>query len=107
MAKHPTAVGNPRQADTAAVARDEVVKMGTPVQSNRRLWTLRIGLLLVACVIITLAWLGFDRLLNDRRPIIVGILHSQTGPMAVSELSMIEAEVLALEEKAAFLDWLH
>ena len=98
MAKHPTAVGNPRQADTAAVARDEVVKMGTPVQSNRRLWTLRIGLLLVACVIITLAWLGFDRLLNDRRPIIVGILHSQTGPMAVSELSMIDAEVLALEE---------
>ena len=98
MAKHPTAVGNPRQADTAAVARAEVVKMGTPVQSNRRLWTLRIGLLLVACVIITLAWLGFDRLLNNRRPIIVGILHSQTGPMAVSELSMIEAEVLALEE---------
>ncbi|NCA11475.1 ABC transporter substrate-binding protein [bacterium] len=34
----------------------------------------------------------------DRRPIIVGILHSQTGPMAISEKSMIDAEVLALEE---------
>jgi urea transport system substrate-binding protein len=39
-----------------------------------------------------------DRWLVDRRPIVVGILHSQTGPMAVSERSMIDAEVLALEE---------
>ena len=45
-----------------------------------------------------LAWLGLDRLLVDRSPIVVGILHSQTGPMAVSERSMIDAEVLALEE---------
>lgn len=44
------------------------------------------------------AWLITDRLLIDRRPIVVGILHSQTGPMAVSERSMIDAEVLALEE---------
>lgn len=32
------------------------------------------------------------------RPIVVGILHSRTGPMAISERSMIDAEVLALEE---------
>ena len=44
------------------------------------------------------AWAGIDRFLVDRRPIVVGILHSQTGPMAVSERSMIDAEVLALEE---------
>src|SRR5262245_55878745 len=31
-------------------------------------------------------------------PIRVGILHSQTGPMAASERSMIDAEVLAVEE---------
>jgi urea transport system substrate-binding protein len=31
-------------------------------------------------------------------PIVVGILHSQTGPMKISEQSMIDAEVLALEE---------
>ena len=32
------------------------------------------------------------------RPIRVGILHSRTGPMAISEQSMIDAEVLAVEE---------
>lgn len=44
------------------------------------------------------AWLLGDRLLVDRTPIVVGILHSQTGPMAVSERPMIESEILALEE---------
>jgi urea transport system substrate-binding protein len=45
-----------------------------------------------------LGWLAFDRLLIDREPIVVGLLHSQTGPMAVSERGMIEAELLALGE---------
>jgi len=38
--------------------------------------------------------------LRDRvePPIRVGILHSMTGPVAISEKSMIDAEVLALEE---------
>lgn len=45
-----------------------------------------------------LGWLAYDRLFINRNPIVVGILHSQTGPMAVSESSMIDAEVLALEE---------
>jgi urea transport system substrate-binding protein len=45
-----------------------------------------------------LAWPFLVRFLADQRPIIVGILHSETGPMAVSEQSMIDAEVLALEE---------
>ena len=31
-------------------------------------------------------------------PIRVGILHSETGPMAISEESMIDAEVMALKE---------
>jgi urea transport system substrate-binding protein len=44
------------------------------------------------------AWFGADRLLVDRTPIVVGILHSETGPMAVSERPMIESEILALEE---------
>jgi urea transport system substrate-binding protein len=43
-------------------------------------------------------WWLLDRLLVDRSPIVVGILHSRTGPMAVSENAMIDAEVLALEE---------
>ena len=54
--------------------------------------------LLAASLLAGLGWLALDRLLIDRRPILVGILHSQTGPMAVSEKSMIDAEVLALEE---------
>ncbi|MGY8738402.1 MAG: transporter substrate-binding protein, partial [bacterium] len=31
-------------------------------------------------------------------PIRVGILHSQSGPMAISERSMVDAELLAIEE---------
>ena len=33
-----------------------------------------------------------------RKPILVGVLHSQTGPIAVSESAMIDAERLAFEE---------
>ncbi len=98
MANHHTDPNTPSKPNRAALAGAATVATTMPVHSNRRRWMLRIGLLLVACVVITLAWRGFDRLLNDRSPIIVGILHSQTGPMAVSELSMIDAEVLALEE---------
>ena len=47
---------------------------------------------------LALAWLLMDRLLVNRRPILVGLLHSQTGAMAVSERSMIDAELLAIEE---------
>jgi urea transport system substrate-binding protein len=56
--------------------------------------------LTAACLLAILGggWFALDRLLVDRRPIIVGILHSQTGPMAISEQSMIDAEVLALEQ---------
>ena len=57
-------------------------------------WLALVGLLAVVAA----SWLVLDRLLVDRRPIVVGILHSETGPMAVSERSMIDAEVLALEE---------
>ena len=62
------------------------------VITRRVLWCALVGF--VALV----AWKTLDGLLVDRSPIIVGILHSQTGPMAVSEKSMIDAEVLALEE---------
>jgi urea transport system substrate-binding protein len=55
--------------------------------------------------LITLAVLGavtmwyFPWLINRARPPIrVGILHSRTGAMEISERSMIDAEVLALEE---------
>jgi urea transport system substrate-binding protein len=43
------------------------------------------------------AWAG-PRLVARAVPIRVGLLHSRTGPMEISEKSMIEAEMLALEE---------
>ena len=58
--------------------------------------TTALVLLLIAGGIVI--WAAADRLLIDRQPIVVGILHSETGPMAVSERSMIDAEVLALEQ---------
>ena len=61
---------------------------------RRSRWPWLIG----AAALAGLGWLALDRLLVDRRPIVVGLLHSQTGPMAISEKSMIDAEVLALEE---------
>jgi urea transport system substrate-binding protein len=64
----------------------------SPWMTWRDLWWLPV----VAAV--GAGWFGIERLLADRRPIVVGILHSQTGPMAVSERAMIDAEVLALEE---------
>ena len=54
--------------------------------------------LAVLAVLAALGWLAADRLLVDRSPILVGLLHSQTGPLAVSERSMIDAEILAIEE---------
>jgi urea transport system substrate-binding protein len=43
-------------------------------------------------------WRAPDVLWRVERPILVGILHSKTGPMAIIEQAMIDAEVLALEE---------
>lgn len=68
--------------------------MNKPVSRRLQRWAIGLGLASLAA----LGWLALDRLLIDRRPIVVGILHSQTGPMAVSERSMVDAEVLALEE---------
>lgn len=57
-----------------------------------------LGRWLALPAIAALGWFVADRLLIDRTPVVVGLLHSQTGPMAVSERGMIEAEVLALEQ---------
>jgi urea transport system substrate-binding protein len=35
---------------------------------------------------------------ESRPPIVVGLIHSQTGPLAISEKSLLDAEMLALEE---------
>jgi urea transport system substrate-binding protein len=54
--------------------------------------------IIASIVAAAIGWLLLDRLLVNRRPIVVGLLHSQTGAMAVSERSMIDAELLAIEE---------
>jgi urea transport system substrate-binding protein len=78
----------PAVRDPSGVAADN------PPPRRRPAWLLPVGLALAALA----GWYLLDRLLIDRRPIVVGILHSETGPMAVSERSMIDAEVLALEQ---------
>ncbi len=65
-----------------------------PARRSWSAWFTVAGLLVVA----TGGWFLLDWFLVNRRPIVVGILHSQTGPMAISEQSMIDAEVLALEQ---------
>ena len=43
-------------------------------------------------------WFFGGQFFLARKPILVGVLHSQTGPIAVSESAMIDAERLAFEE---------
>jgi urea transport system substrate-binding protein len=47
---------------------------------------------------VVLAWFVPHLLRRVETPIRVGILHSRNGPMAISESSMIDAELLALDE---------
>jgi urea transport system substrate-binding protein len=54
------------------------------------------GVLAVLCLTAgAMAWAVWGR---ERAPIRVGLLHSRTGPWASVERSMLEAEVLAIEE---------
>jgi urea transport system substrate-binding protein len=55
------------------------------------------GVALLA-VLAAAGWYGWPYVAGGRAPIRVGILHSITGPMAVNEASMIDAEKLAIDE---------
>jgi urea transport system substrate-binding protein len=57
------------------------------------LGVLALALLVVAGVV----WFNGTGLAAARPPIRVGLLHSMTGPMAISERSMVDAETLAIE----------
>lgn len=62
---------------------------------------MRRNLVMAAAVVLIVAgvsWVAVPGLARVRTPIRVGLLHSLTGPMAVNEKSMVDAEVLALEE---------
>ncbi len=56
-----------------------------------------IGFLGLAIVGAVAAW-GAPKLAGRLAPIQVGLLHSRTGPMKISEEPMVEAELLAIEE---------
>src|SRR5271166_5275314 len=60
-----------------------------------RRWMLRLGTLIVLSLG---SWYVVNLLWRVERPIRVGILHSRTGPLKISEHPMIDAEVMALEE---------
>ena len=62
---------------------------------SRRRLQIAAGCTIAVCI--TLWFLG-GHLFLARKPILVGVLHSQTGPIAVSESAMIDAERLAFEE---------
>ena len=62
---------------------------------SQKRWRFIVGCGLVFALI---AWFGAGQFFLVPKPILVGVLHSQTGPIAVSEQAMIEAEQLAFEE---------
>lgn len=73
----------------------------------RRRWLVQLGVIaVVASVGAALTMDLVDRPLAAaarlfaaaRSPIVVGLVHSLTGPLAISEKSLLDAEVLALEE---------
>lgn len=53
---------------------------------------------LLMAAALAVGWRYFQRGSRAARPIKVGILHSMSGPMAISEKSMVDAELLAIEE---------
>ena len=61
-----------------------------------RRWLL--GLIILALLIPALSWVVPYVIWRTEEPIRVGILHSKTGPLAISEQSMIDAELMAIDE---------
>ena len=61
----------------------------------RRWYLVVVGVLIAGA---GLAWVGVPALARVKAPIRVGLLHSLTGPMAISERSMVDAEKLAIDE---------
>jgi urea transport system substrate-binding protein len=60
-----------------------------------RRWVL---ILVASIALLPFAWYGLNWLWRAERPIRVGILHSRSGPLAISEKVMVDAEIMALEE---------
>src|SRR5579875_2810020 len=81
---------------SALTPRGGILGASTFAEGPGMRWWLA-GLIGLAVVGGAAAWAALG-LSARRAPIKVGLLHSRTGPMKISEESMIEAEILALEE---------
>ena len=55
-------------------------------------------MILIAGAVLAVAVAAYVWLRPSSSPIRVGILHSRTGPMAISENSMVDGELLAIEQ---------
>ncbi|MCI0702432.1 MAG: transporter substrate-binding protein [Planctomycetia bacterium] len=92
----------PGKSDTLPGQRP-VPTAPTPTTRQRKrravvVWVSLVGVLVLAGFI---GWQAFHTPTpppTDPEPIVVGILHSQSGPMAVSEGPVIDATLLAIEE---------
>lgn len=73
-------------------------RVGAPRQASHRAANRRLLMLLCAIALAVSAPLWLPRLLTPPAPMRVGILHSLTGTMAISEKSVVDGTVLAIEE---------
>lgn len=64
---------------------------------KKPLWFISI-ILIISSVLAVSAWILLSRYLYQQEPIKIGILHSQTGSLALDEKTLINAELMAIEE---------
>ena len=81
--------------DKDVAANVDGIRAGLGEGQAMKRWAFVILLLIVAGVAVL--WVG-NPLERVRAPIRVGLLHSLTGPMSISEKSMVDAEQLAIDE---------
>jgi len=62
------------------------------------MWRWWVGLVGAAVLVTLGVWLGPTLWRQAESPIVVGLLHSRTGPLALNEKAMLDAEIMALEE---------
>lgn len=86
-------------APTVTMSRRQIVPAKAPLgayapSSGAGSWPW----ILAAAILAALGGWLLSRWLGERAPIVVGILHSRSGPTAPQERPLVDAEVLAIEE---------